>query len=373
MTARTYAPIRAEQSWRDTNNGQQNATPCLMNTFIYSFQEYSSPCMFLSNPKQHHHHSSHDATRRRRVVVAERPAAPVGPARRWQRADGRAVQPAAAVAPAAFVVALVARRAARAPARPHGRRRRPRRDLHRRDHALCRHRRRHRRWRRPLVPRHRRVVLWLRRRRRGRQVHGGPHLLGRGRHGWLRLQLRSGRPLLHVLRLGHHRRHPAVRRRRRVVVDVDRGRRLRLRRHHRLGRRRSRRCLRRRRWRRRRRPLGRRRLLLLLLVLVLVLALPAAPHWRRRGWPVVRHVLWRRRLAAAAAIGVDDVDVPHHLAALAAELAREPLRVERAHHGDRLALVVEGDGADPLMVCNAIAIAMQCMHTTHERVDDQDD
>jgi len=45
------------------------------------------------------------------------------------------------------------------------------------------------------------------------------------------------------------------------------------------------------------------------------------------------------------------VDVPDDLAALAAELAGEPLRVEGPHDGDRLALGVEGDGPDPLMVC----------------------
>ena len=72
-------------------------------------------------------------------------------------------------------------------------------------------------------------------------------------------------------------------------------------------------------------------------------------RWRRRGWPVW-HVLWRR-LPAAAAVGVDDVDVLDHLAALAVDLAGEPLRVERPHDGDHLALVVEGDRPDPLMVC----------------------
>ncbi|XP_066334197.1 uncharacterized protein, partial [Miscanthus floridulus] len=159
---------------------------------------------------------SHDATRRRRVVVAERPAAPVA-ARRRQRPNGQAVHPAAAAAPAALIVALVAGRAALAPARPH-RRRGTRRDHH------CRPRWRWR-WR------------WRRRRRRRRR---------RWRRRW-------------------------------------------------------------RRWRRRRR------------------------RWR-----------WR--------IGVDDVDVPDHLAALAAELAGEPERFERPLDGDRLALVVEGDRLDPLMV-----------------------
>ena len=48
---------------------------------------------------------------------------------------------------------------------------------------------------------------------------------------------------------------------------------------------------------------------------------------------------------------VHDVDVPDHLAALATELAGEPVRVERPHDGDRLALVVEGDCPDPLAVC----------------------
>lgn len=68
-------------------------------------------------------------------------------------------------------------------------------------------------------------------------------------------------------------------------------------------------------------------------------------RWGRRRR--LRHLL--RRPAAAV---VHDVDVPDHLAALAPELAGEPLRVKRPDDGDRLALVVEGDRPDPLAVCN---------------------
>lgn len=70
-------------------------------------------------------------------------------------------------------------------------------------------------------------------------------------------------------------------------------------------------------------------------------------------------LMFLRRLAVAVAAGdVHDLDVLDRLAAPAPDLAGQPLRVERPGEGDRLALVLEGDHPDPLLVCTHARIKL---------------